>query len=87
MVPIEWASILGTSRELKVFLVLCAHANKDGECHPSRKRIADFTGIDERDIVRTLRRLEEIEAITTTQRKDTSSVYRINPPPLKTGGG
>ena len=46
------------ARELKVIMVALAHANMAGVAWPSAARISDLSGVDERDVRRTLRSLE-----------------------------
>ena len=46
------------ARDLRVLGVLYAHANDEGVCWPSRRSMAELTGIDQRHIKRTLTRLQ-----------------------------
>lgn len=41
-----------------VYNVLCRHANKDQKCFPSKKTIAELSGISERNVYDSIKRLE-----------------------------
>lgn len=66
-----------------LFVWLCKYANEDGECFPSRKRLADHLGIDVRTIDKHLSFLEETGFITKVKRKkagtkeNMSNLYQI----------
>ena len=47
------------ARDLRVLGVLYAHAGSDRVCWPAVNTLAELTGIDRRDVQRTLRRLED----------------------------
>lgn len=54
---------------LNVYLALCAHADKDGGCYPSYKRLQDETGYSERPCIKAIEELEKIGLIKKTTRK------------------
>jgi DNA-binding Lrp family transcriptional regulator len=64
---------------LAVYTVLCRRAGKNGQSHPSVRRIAEDLGISERQAKRELKKLKDLKLITI-QRRDTqnkTSVYTI----------
>ena len=80
--PMEWMPHIKTSRELRVFLTLIAHVDRQGCCFPSLEIIARMTDVDERDVRRTLRMLEKIGAIQTERGQGhCASRYRVMLPP------
>jgi DNA-binding transcriptional MocR family regulator len=66
-----------------LFTWIYFHANKDGECFPSTKLLAEETGMSRRSIVNHLNKLEEKGYIKKTPRKkggsneNTSNLYRV----------
>ncbi len=53
------------ARDLRVLGVLYAHAGSDRVCWPAVSTIAELTGIDRRDVQRTIRRLEDFGWVRT----------------------
>jgi hypothetical protein len=54
-----WASALNT-REKCLALAFFEHMNGDGECWPSRRRLADMTGLSQSTVYRITRRFEGV---------------------------
>lgn len=86
MLPVAWMPHLKGDQMIKVFWALCAHANADGTCFPSRKAIAEMCGIHPNNIPAILRKLEAIKAISTvTGSGRRPSFFHILPPTTKVG--
>jgi DNA-binding MarR family transcriptional regulator len=70
-----------------IFLKLADHANDDGICWPSIRRIAEDAECDERTVRRRLRHLEELGLVFVERRQQDGvhlpCVYRL----LLEGGG
>lgn len=68
-------------RDIRVLGVLYAHADGRGRCWPSVAAIADMTGLDRRDVQRTLRRLEAAGwvAVHPGTGRGHSSSYQVPP--------
>jgi DNA-binding transcriptional ArsR family regulator len=64
-----------------VLLALARHADKQGRCYPSAKRLAELTGITDRTIYRKLNTLEGLGLIKRKGRmkdgRKTSNVYTL----------
>lgn len=63
-----------------VYLSLCRHADRNGECFPSQKRIAEQHGISDRSVRKYLDELERLNIIRVQRRRGKtggflSSVY------------
>ena len=65
-----------------VLLALARHADRQGRCYPSAKRLAELTGITDRTIYKKLNVLEGLGLIERKKRmkggKKTSNEYKIN---------
>ena len=68
---------------LSVFLWLCYHADDDGVCYPSRKKLAEEVGVDVRTIDKYIKVLQEDGIIIKTIRQkknskeNTSNLYQL----------
>lgn len=62
-----------------VLLALANHADPDGYCYPSIKRICLYTALSERTVQNALRRLEDAGFITAKERIGTSNLYKMHP--------
>ena len=64
-----------------VLLALARHADKQGRCYPSAKRLAELTGITDRTIYRKLNTLEDLGLIERKRRmkdgRKTSNGYTL----------
>ena len=64
-----------------VLLALARHADRQGRCYPSAKRLAELTGITDRTIYRKLNTLEGLGLIKrkgrTKDGRKTSNVYTL----------
>lgn len=68
--------------EKLVLLALADHANDDGYCYPSVRRIAWKSGYDRRSIQRILRRLEDAEVLESAVEgggRANPTTYRVVP--------
>jgi hypothetical protein len=64
--------------ERLLYMVLARHANDDGECFPSRKRLKKVTGIrDEKTIIKYIKSLESKNLISIEKRKGLSNIYHL----------
>lgn len=86
-VAIEWLPRIKSLNALKVFIVLCSHADREtSKCFPSKGTMARAAAIDTREVARALRSLESIGAIRVEFRDgsrsgvSSSSIYTISPP-------
>ena len=65
-----------------VLLALARHADKQGRCYPSAKRLAELTGITDRTIYKKLNVLEGLGLIERKRRvkdgKKTSNTYNLD---------
>jgi len=65
-------------RELKVLIVLIAHADKKTkECWPSRKRISELTGIHPPNVSQAIKNLITFKYITKLKSDGTTNRYKI----------
>jgi DNA replication protein DnaD len=65
-------------RELKVLIVLFAHADKKTkECWPSRKRISELTGIHPPNVSQAIKNLITFKYITKLKSDGTTNRYKI----------
>lgn len=62
-----------------VLLALANHADPDGYCWPSIKRLCLYTALSERTVQNALRRLECAGLVSTTERVGTSTMYQLHP--------
>ncbi len=61
MIDVEWIPRIKTASDLKVYLVLSAHAKATtSTCTPGRERIANMAHIDLRSVVRALHALRDL---------------------------
>jgi hypothetical protein len=70
---------------VKVYLAICKHANKQGQCYPSQTTIADWCKVSRRQVVTSIKELKQLKVLTVIpqQRKDggyTSNLYQIQQP-------
>lgn len=67
------------ARDLRVLGVLYAHAGADRVCWPAVSTLAELTGIDRRDVQRTIRRLEDFGWVRTESGggRSATSRYRL----------
>ena len=63
--------------DIKVLIVLSAHANNDGLCWPSRQRIADMTGIHIGNITNILKRIRDYGYIEILASSGHSNRYKL----------
>lgn len=63
--------------DIKVLIVLSAHANNDGLCWPSRQRIADMTGIHIGNITNILKRIRDYGYIEIQASSGHSNRYKL----------
>lgn len=77
-----WLHILTRLNEVRVYLVLAAHADHyRGTCFPSEETIGREAGIsDSRAVRRALQGLEEKGAIRRGFRKRGTTLYEVHPP-------
>ncbi|HEV8024533.1 MAG TPA: helix-turn-helix domain-containing protein, partial [Candidatus Nanopelagicales bacterium] len=52
-----------------VLMALADHANSDGECWPSMKRVAELTGISTRQVSTHITKLEDLGYVTKGARR------------------
>jgi len=64
-----------------LFMWICCHANQSGECFPSRKLLADETGMSIASVMRSTKILEEKGIIKKTIRKqgdrNLTNIYEV----------
>lgn len=75
-----------SKNDIKVMIVLSAHANNDGVCWPSRQRIADKSGIFISNITPILNRLRDyghIEIQPSTGHSNRYKLLQYQPPEVK----
>ena len=68
----------------RLFCILLAHSNSNGECFPSIRKISNEYNISDKTIQKAINKLVELKIITKINRKtvngkNTSNLYRINP--------
>ena len=73
-------------RTFGVGVVIATFMNKAGECTVSRRRIAERSGVTERNLSDEFRRLEEAGFMTTEHRDGHSNSFLLTPLPI-TGRG
>lgn len=65
-----------------LFMWLCFHANQDGECFPSRKLLAEETGLSLPSVKRSIKLLENVGLVQVERRKNEkknlTNLYTIN---------
>lgn len=75
--------------EKSIYFAVCAHADENGCCYPSRRSLADWAGTSIKTVDRSVRKLEEIGLIEVKSRSDqlgqTSNIYQILQVPLERG--
>lgn len=77
---VAWIPRIKTASDLKVYLVLCAHAKATtNKCTPGRGRIASMANIDIRSVIRALQALKTIGAIEVRPRGPRTPEYTILP--------
>lgn len=59
-----------------VLMALADHANGDGECWPSMKRVAEITGVSARQISTHIKDLEALGYVTKADRRRRDGQYR-----------
>ncbi len=88
--PAQWitSAVLShlSAADLKVSLALGVHVDRDYCCHPSVARIANLTGLAERSVTRSLRRLESLGLVVTRRGAGPGGTnsYRVTPDPSVT---
>lgn len=61
-----------------IFMWLCHHANQDGKCFPSRKRLAELCGVSVDMIDKMVKLLVEKNLLTKQKRKKDAKVNNTN---------
>lgn len=64
-----------------VLIGLANHTSPDGECFPSVKRLMRYSGLSERAVRETIKRLEEMSLITVVREPGKRSTYTLTLPP------
>lgn len=80
VIPVEAGDrCRGDTAALAILYGLALHADKLGHCWPSRKTLAEVTGLSERNIQRVLKRLEDNGVIEIIQKGSgrESSIYAL----------
>jgi DNA-binding transcriptional ArsR family regulator len=72
-----WLARLSSS-ELKVLISLALRMDEERQAYPSIARIAHDTGYSERQVIRTLRKLEEKQLVSREKRRDGDKRYKNN---------
>lgn len=73
-----------SANAIRIWLVLRSHANyQSGECWPGHKRLADLCGVSVSTVIRELRKLAAVGAVTISKRKtdaggDASNLYHVH---------
>lgn len=70
--------VVNTSSERLLLMMLAAFANQDGECYPSIETLKQLTRLSPRNIIGTLKELENKGLLTRTKRFSSSTVYKLN---------
>ena len=70
---------------VKVYIAICKHANKRGQCYPSYTTIADWACISRRQVMRSIKELEQLKVITVVKQtridgSQTSNLFQIQQP-------
>ncbi|GIV57754.1 MAG: hypothetical protein KatS3mg042_0667 [Rhodothermaceae bacterium] len=73
-----WDSQIQERGKLLVLLCLADHANDEGICHPSVRRLARRTRLTERHVYNLLSELESEGIVSRISRPGTSTLYRIH---------
>lgn len=78
---LNWVFLLEmeSPTDKSVLLALANHADPEGYCWPSVRRLCLYTALSERTVQNALRRLEDAGLIGTTERSGTSTMYRLHP--------
>jgi hypothetical protein len=61
-----------------LFMWLCFHANQEGQCFPSRRRLAELSGISVDMVDKMLKVLEEKHLILKTKRRKNETLNQTN---------
>lgn len=74
-----------TGSTVKVYIAICKHANKRGQCYPSYTTIADWACISRRQVMRSIKELEQLKVITVVKQtridgSQTSNLFQIQQP-------
>ena len=73
----HWAARL-PARAVVVYLILCRHADPDGQCYPGQARIAELAGISARNVRRALEALKTA-GLVEFDRKRSGNHYTLLP--------
>ncbi|HEY7823361.1 MAG TPA: helix-turn-helix domain-containing protein, partial [Acidimicrobiia bacterium] len=71
-----WEQPVAKSTNKLVLLALADHANADGECWPSMKRIAERSDISPRQVSRAINELVELGLVEKASRRRHGGQYR-----------
>lgn len=66
-----------SASSLKVFVVLCRRADKNGSCFPSASLLADQTGMSKRHVLRCVSELESLSLIVCQKKNGTQTVFTL----------
>ena len=72
-----WLARLSAS-ELKVLISLALRMDEKRQAFPSISRIAHDTGYSDRQVIRTLKKLEKRQLVTKEKRRDSGKRYKNN---------
>jgi DNA-binding MarR family transcriptional regulator len=67
-----------SSSELKVLISLALRMDENRQAYPAIGRIAHDTGYSERQVIRTLKKLEKRKSVTKEKRGDSGKRYKNN---------
>lgn len=70
---------------VKVYLAICKFADKRGQCYPSYTTIGAWAGISRRQVIRSIKELEQLRVITVVKQErsngsQTSNLFQIQQP-------
>lgn len=66
-----------TPHDRAVFVALCAFANRNGMCYPSRERLSEYSGVSRRTISDCIGKLCEFGYLSQELRAGTSPLYIV----------
>lgn len=66
---IEWYGEIIGADSIAVYMVLCRHANQNGECWPSYQTIATKLKLSRPTVIKCMKKLEAIQVIAKSDRK------------------
>ena len=76
-----------SARAIRVFAALATYASRDGQCWPSRERLAADTGYSVATVQRALAELVRIGAVTMTRRGRRAPLYQLHGQPAEARQG